>query len=200
MSIFENLQRLSPESKLLLFFVMVLWVVSEVRHSRRQRADQRTILKLATHADFSDGAHLETQRSPEVSHGAAVTLGEVVLRGSAAGQYFVGAIMNTGLHPAEDIEVTAVLGVSKADVLAAPRWLPAHSDAAALEIWLPFGFLTADDVKAALTKGDLLRVGISFADRRQAPHAFAQCFAFSPMSAIAASLEPVWVSRRVPCR
>ena len=199
MSIFENLQHLSWDSKLLLVIVVLLWAFSEVRHARRHRAGQRIILDLKTRADSRDGARLETRRFPGVAHGAAVTLGEVVPRGSAAGQYFVGAIRNVGLHPADDITITAALGTNKADVLSAPRRLPAKSAATALEIWLPFGFLTADDVNAALARGDLLRVKISFTDHRQSLREFAQCFAFSSAPAIPVSPVPVWVSQQMPC-
>lgn len=199
MSIFENLQHLSSESKLLLIVVVVLWGVSEVRHARRHRANRRTISALKTRMDGRDGAFLETHRLPGVAQGAAVTLGEVVPRGSAAGQYFVGAIRNTGSHPADDIAITAVMGTTKADVLTAPRRLPANSGATALEILLPFGFLTADEMNTALTRGDLLRVKISFTDHRQSLHAFAQCFAFSSGPAVPAALDPVWVSQQVPC-
>jgi hypothetical protein len=199
MSIFENLQHLSSDSKLLLIIVVLLWGISEVRHARRHRADQHIILDLKNRVDGRDGAHLETERLPEVVHGAASTLGEVVPRGSEAGQYFVGAIKNAGAHPAGDIAITAVMGTSKADVLTAPRWLPANSVATALESLLPFGFLTADDVNAALTRGDLLRVKISFIDHWQSLHAFVQCFAFSSAPSIAGTLDPVWVSRQVPC-
>jgi hypothetical protein len=199
MSLFENLQQLSLDIKVLLLIVVLVWGASEVRHARRQRADQHTIRQLQAEGTQLDGTRLELRRSPEMLHGAAVTLGEVVLRGSTAGQYFVGAITNTGPHPAEDIAVTAVLGTHKTEVLTAPRRLPAHSASSALEIWLPFGFLTDVTVQDALTRGERLRVQVRFTDPRAAPQTFDQCFVFSLEPSSSASADPTWVSRRVRC-
>lgn len=198
MSIFENLQGLSLDTKALIVLIVLLWGLSELRHFLRHRADQDTIQRLQTDQAPAEQAALEAQRLPEVSRGGAVTLGEMVPRGADAGQHFVGAITNRGPQVAEAIHVSASLGTIKAEVVDAPRRLPPHG-AAAVDVRLPFGFLTSADVMTALRAGEVLRLRVTFADGSPQPRAFEQCFAFAVEPGGDQALRADWVSRRVPC-
>lgn len=71
MSIFENLQHLSPDTKALIAVVLMCWIVSEIRHRRRQRADTLVIQSLRSAATGGDRALPETRRQPGRVHGAA---------------------------------------------------------------------------------------------------------------------------------
>jgi hypothetical protein len=199
MTIFESLQGLSLDAKVLMVMLALLWGLSEARHAIRHRADERTIGDLKAVATPTEGAMLEAHRLPEVSHGAALTLGDLVPRGAEAGQHFVGTIKNAGLQAAEEIQVTASLGAIEAVVVSAPQSLPPHSAGAVVDVRLPFGFHTFADVMAALTGGEILRLRIRFTDDGSTPRTLEECFAFSPEPSSARASGPDWVSNRVAC-
>jgi hypothetical protein len=198
-SISESLQGLSYGAKALVVIVVLLWGLSEVLHVRRHRDDRRTIPRLQAAETGEERATIAAQRPAGVMRGAALSLGAVVPRGAGAGQHFVGAITNTGPLAAEDIQVTASLGANRAAIVSAPERLPPDSAAAAIDVMLPFGFLTAEDVLAALEAGELLRVRVTFTDGTPAPRAFEECFSFRREPNGEPAMGRGWVSRRVPC-
>lgn len=199
MSIFESLQGLSLDSKALIVIMALVWTLSEVRHAIRHRADQRAIQRLQAEERWAERAILETHRLPEVTHGAALTLGEMAPRGAEAGQHFIGSIKNAGSLAAEDIQVTASLGATRATIVVAPRRLPPNSAAAAIDVRLPFGFVTSADVLGALQAGETLRVRVAFTDETASPHVLEQCFAFRLEAGEAEAPLQDWISIRVPC-
>lgn len=199
MSIFESLQGLSLDTKALIAILAMLWIISEVRHAIRHRADKRIIQSLQAGDQQGDRAILETRRLPEITHGAALALGEMVPRGVDAGQHFVGAIKNTGKLAAKDIEVTATLGTIRADIVSVPLSLPPNSAAAAIDVRLPFGFLNSADVLTELQAGENLRVRVAFTDETAASRVMEQCFAFRLEPSDAEPSMQNWVSRRVQC-
>lgn len=198
-SIFESLQGLTLDTKALFAILAILWTISEVRHAIRHRADQHIIRRLQTGDDRAERANIETLRLPEVTHGAALTLGEMAPRGADAGQHFVGAIKNTGSLTAVDIQVTASLGATRADILAVPRRLLPDSAAALVDVRLPFGFLTSTDVLSELHAGETLQVRVAFTDETAVPRVLEECFAFHLEPSDAGATMQHWVSRRVPC-
>ena len=67
MSIFESLQGLSLDTKALIAILAMLWIISEVRHAIRHRADKRIIQSLQAGDQQGDRAILETRRLPEMN-------------------------------------------------------------------------------------------------------------------------------------
>jgi hypothetical protein len=198
-SIFENLQTLSLDTKALIGVVLICWLVSEVRHRVRHRADALVIQRLRSTAAGGDRALLEVQRPPGRMHGAALAAGKAIARGREAGQYFSTAIQNRGLLDAEEIEVSATLGSHNARVVSAPRRLQVSARVTPIELRLPFGFLTSDDVQRSLRAGMPLRLRVAYRDANKNAHLLEECFTFVHSPAEQDDPRSHWLSRRGVC-
>ena len=198
MSIFENLQTLSLDTKALIAAVLICWILSEVRHRVRRRADADCIQQLRSTATGEDRALLEVQRPPGRVHGAALAAGKAIVRGREAGQYFSTAVQNTGLLEAEDIQVSAALGTHAVRVVSAPRRLHVSGRMAPIELQLPFGLLSSDDVQHYLRTGIPLRLQIAYRDASMNVHHLEECFTFSRASGEHGE-RARWLSQRDSC-
>lgn len=199
MSIFENLQTLSLDTKALLAVMLICWLFLESRHRARHRADALVIQRLRSSAAGGDRAFLEVQRPPGHVHGAALAVGSAIARGREAGQYFSTTIQNRGLLAAEDIEVTATLGSHQARVVSAPRRLQVSTRMAPVEFRLPFGLVSSDDVQRSLRAGIPLRVRIAYRDANAHGHLLEACFTFAYAPADQQDLRSRWLSRQGSC-
>ena len=199
MSIFENLQTLSLDTKALLAAVLLCWIVVEVQHSKRRRADAIVIQRLRSAVAGEDRALLETQRPTGRAYGAALAAGKAVVRGREAGQYFSTAIQNSGVLAAEDIQVTAVLGSHNVRVVSAPRRLQVSARTAPIELRLPFGLLSFDDVQRYLRAGIPLRLQIAYRDASKNAHLLEECFTFANSPAEQHDHHTRWLSQRGSC-
>ena len=200
MSIFENLQTHSLDTKAHIAVVLVCWIFSEIRHRRRRRADGIAIQHLRSAATGGDRARLETQRPPGRVHGAALAAGKAVVRGHEAGQYFSTAVQNSGVLEAEDIQVTAALGSHHVRVVSAPRRLQVAARIAPIELRLPFGLLTSDDVQRYLRAGIPLRLRIAYRDASKNVHLLEECFTFAHAPAEQHDHHARWLSQQGACR
>lgn len=198
-SIFENLQTLSLDTKALLAVMLICWLFLELRHRARHRADALAIQHLRSSAARGDRAFLEVQRPSGRAHGAALAVGNAIVRGREAGQYFSTSIQNSGLLEAEDIEVTAALGSHHARVVSAPRRLPVSPRKAHVELRLPFGFLSSEDVQRSLRAGTPLRLRIAYRDANTHAHLLEACFTFVHAPGEQQDLRGRWLSRRGVC-
>jgi hypothetical protein len=199
-SIFENLQHLSPDTKALIAIVLMCWIFSEVRHRKRRRADTVVIQRLRSAAASVDRALLETQRPPGRAHGAALAAGKAIVRGRDAGLYFSTVVRNSGVLAAEDIQVTAALGSHHMRVVSAPHRLQVAARMAPIELRLPFGLLSFDDVQRYLQAGIPLRLQIAYRDASRNMHLLEECFTFAHSPAEQHDHHAQWLSRRGACR
>jgi hypothetical protein len=199
LSIFENLQNLSLDTKGLIAVLLICWLLSEVRHGKRRRADAIVIQRLRSSAAGGDRALLEVQRPPGRVHGAALAAGKAILRGREAGQYFSTAVHNSGVLEAEDIQVTAVLGSHHVRVVSAPRRLQVSGRMAPIELRLPFGLLSSDDVQRYLRSGIPLRLQIAYRDASKNVHLLEECFTFAHSPAEQHDRHGQWLSQRGSC-
>lgn len=199
MSIFENLQHLSLDTKALIAVVLICWLFSEVRHRTRHRADALVIQRLRSAAAGGDRALLETQRPLKSGHGAALAAGKAIVRGREAGQYFSTAVRNSGILAAEDIQVTAALGSHNVRVVSAPRRLQEAARMTPIELRLPFGLLSFDDVQRSLRAGVPLRLQIAYRDASKNVHLLEECFTFAYSPEEQRDHRARWLSQRDAC-
>ncbi len=199
MSIFQNLQSLSLDTKALIAAVLICWLISEIRHGKRRRADAVIMQHLRSAATGGDRALLETRRPPGRVHGAALAAGKVNARGREAGQYFSTVIHNSGLLEAEDIQVSAALGTHAIRVVSAPRRLQVAGRTAAIELRLPFGLLSLDDAQRYLQTGIPLRLRIAYRDAGKDMHLLEECFTFVHAPAARQDSRARWLSQRGSC-
>jgi hypothetical protein len=198
-SIFENLQTLSLDTKALIGIVLICWLISEVRLRARRRADAFVIQSLRSSAAGGDRAILKIQRPPGRMQGAALAAGNAIARGREAGQYFSTAIQNRGVLAAEEIKVTAALGTHNARVVSAPRHLHSSSRMAPIELRLPFGLLSSDDVQRSLRAGIPLRLRIAYRDANKNAHVPEECFTFVHAPAQEHDPRSPWLSQSGTC-
>ncbi|MDQ2654668.1 MAG: hypothetical protein M3Z20_16670 [Chloroflexota bacterium] len=200
MSIFENLQHLSPDTKALIAIVLVCWIFSEFRHRTRRRADTAVIHRLRSAATGGDRALLETQRPPGRAYGAALAAGKAIVHGREAGLYFSTVLQNSGGLAAEDIQVTAALGTHTMRVVSAPHRLQVAARMAPIELRLPFGLLSFDDVQRYLQAGIPLRLQIAYRDASRNVHLLEECFTFAHSPAEQHDHHARWLSQEGACR
>jgi hypothetical protein len=198
-SIFENLQHLSLDTKALIAVVLICWLLSEIRHGKRRRADAVVIQRLRSAAAGGDRAVLETQRPPGRMHGAALAAGKAIMRGHEAGQYFSTTVQNSGVLAAEDIQVTAALGTHNVRVVSAPRRLQVSTRMTPIELRLPFGLLSFDDVQRYLRTGVPLRLQIAYRDASKNVHLLEECFTFALSPEEQQDHHARWLSQRGNC-
>lgn len=199
MSIFENLQHLSLDTKGLIAVVLICWVLSEVRHRARHRTDAIVIQRLRSAAANGDRALLEVERPPGRVHGAALAAGKAIVRGREAGQYFSIVVRNDGELEAEEIQVTAAFGSHNVRVVSAPRRLQVSTRMAPIELRLPFGLLGSDDVQRSLRAGVPLRLRIAYRDAGKNMHLLEECFTFVHSPAEQHDKGARWLSQRDVC-
>ncbi len=199
MSIFENLQSLSLDTKALLAAVLICWLISEVRHGKRRRADAAIIQRLRSAATGGDRALLETRRPPGRVHGAALSAGNAIARGRRAGQYFSTAVQNSGVLAAEDIQVSAAMGSHAIRVVSAPRRLQVAGRTAPIELRLPFGLLSLADAQRDLQTGIPLRLRITYRDADQNRHLLEECYTFIHAPAAPPDDQAGWRSQLASC-
>jgi hypothetical protein len=199
-SIFENLQHLSPDTKALIAIVLVCWILSEIRHRKRRRADSVVIQRLRSAAAGGDRARLETQRPSGRAHGATLAAGKAIVRGREAGLYFSTVVQNSGVLAAEDIQVTAALGSHNVRVVSAPHHLQVAARKAPIELRLPFGLLSFDDVQRYLQAGIPLQLQIAYRDASRNVHLLEECFTFAHSPAGQHDRHARWLSQRGACR
>jgi hypothetical protein len=180
MSNWESLQGLPFEAKAAIaiptLVVVILWVVSEVRHEIRHRADQRRIARYEA-ADLREKrAIIELEPARSQTWGAAMILGDP----ETAGQHFTGAIKNAGPHFAEGIRVTGRFGGIDAQTIKAPKILPPHSAAEPIDVMVPLvpGVRTHEDIMGMIRAGESLQMRIDFVDGTPTPDPIHQCFVF----------------------
>jgi hypothetical protein len=198
-SIFENLQHLSLDTKALIAVVLLCWLLSEIRHGKRRRSDAVVIQRLRSTAAGGDRAVLETQRPPGRVHGAALAAGKAIVRGREAGQYFSTTVQNSGVLAAEDIQVTAALGTHNVRVVSAPRRLQVSTRMTPIELRLPFGLLSFDDVQRYLRTGVPLRLQIAYRDASKNVHLLEECFTFALSPEGQQDHHARWLSQRGSC-
>lgn len=199
MSIFENLQHLSLDTKALIAVVLLCWILSETRHRARHTADALLIQHLRSAAASGDRALLEVQRPPGRVHGAALAAGKAIARGREAGQYFSTVVRNHGELEAEDIQVTAELGPHTVRVVSAPRRLQVSTKLAPIELRLPFGLFSSDDMQRSLRDGMPLRLRIAYRDAGKNIHLLEECFTFVHSPEDQHDRRTRWLSRRDAC-
>ena len=199
MSIFENLQHLSLDTKALIAVVLLCWLFSEFRHRARHRNNELLIQRLQS-VDGGDRALLEVRRPPGRLHGAALAAGNAIARGREAGQYFTTFIQNSGQLEAEDIQVTAALGTHRVRVVSAPRRLRASTRLAPVELRIPFGLVGSDDVQRSLRAGIPLRLRIAYRDADKNAHLLEECFTFVHSPAEKQDPRAPWLSQSDTCR
>lgn len=200
MGIFENLHHLSPDTKALIAIVLLCWIFSELRHRNRRSTDALVIQCLRSTAAGGDRALLETQRPPGREHGAALADGHAIVRGREEGLYFSTSVQNTGMLTAEDIQVTAALGPHHVRVVSAPHHLQVAARMALIELRLPFGLLSFDDVQRYLQAGIPLRLQIAYRDASRNVHLLEECFTFAHSPAEQHDRHERWLSQRGVCR
>jgi hypothetical protein len=199
LSIFENLQHLSLDTKVLIAVVLLCWLFSEFQHRRRRSADALVIQRLRSEVAGGERAFLEVQRPPGRMHGAALAAGRAIGRGREAGQYFTTVVRNSGEYEAEDIQVSAALGSHPVRVISAPRRLKVSSRMAPVELRLPFGLLSSDDVQRSLRDGVPLRLRIAYRDAARNRHVLEECFTFVHSPADQHDARAPWLSQSDVC-
>lgn len=199
MSIYENLQGLSLDTKGLLAALVICWLLLEVRHGVRRRADALIIQRLRLALTGGDRAFLETEAPTGRAQGAALAAGKAVTRGHEAGQYFSTVVQNSGVLAAEDIQVTAAFGSHKVRVLTAPSGLQVSTRVAPIELRLPFGLLSFDETQRHLLAGVPLRLQIAYRDASKNAHLLEECFTFARPSAERDDRHVPWTSQRSTC-
>jgi hypothetical protein len=194
MGIWQQLQNLSFGEKVTTLLAVAGLVVALVALVRQVRIDARVRASELRERR----AIVKLERAESVNRGAAITLGGVVHKGAAAGQYFFGAIKNDGPHMAEAIRVTASLGNLAARATKAPETIGPHSTREPLELVVPFGAMTYADVAPLISAGTPLQIRVDFADGTPDPDPLVRCFTFR--------LEDVddaggrdWFSHEEPC-
>jgi hypothetical protein len=198
-SIFENLQHLSLDTKGLIAVVLICWLLSEVRHRNQRRTDAVVIQRLRSAAAGGERALLETLRPPGRAHGAALSAGKAIVRGHEAGQYFSTTVQNSGVLAAEDIQVTAALGSHNVRVISAPRRLQVAARMTPIELRLPFGLLSFDEVQRYLRAGIPLRLKIAYRDASKNVHLLEECFTFALSPEEQRDHHAKWLSQEGSC-